>query len=196
MAKVLGAYEEYYRLSFVNEQKEAFTEIEDKLSSASIVIFIRGNPAAPACRASRQMVEQLDNLEIKYRSYDILFNQKLKEWLKYYANWPSFPQLYIYGKFIGGTEIMLQLIEQDDFMAMIPSECIRTNAIERINTALAKSVVAIFIKGTKNKPFDGYQREAIQILDASKVRYSIYNVMNDPDLREILKEISRFSSYP
>ena len=46
-------------------------------------------------------------------------------------------------------------------MAMIPSECIRTNAIERINTALAKSVVAIFIKGTKRKPFDGYQREAI-----------------------------------
>ena len=51
---------------------------------------------------------------------------------------------------------MLQLIEQDDFMAMIPNECIRTNAIERIGTALAKSVVVIFIKGTKRKPFDGY----------------------------------------
>lgn len=111
LAKVLGAYEEYYRLSFVNEQKEAFAEIEDKLSSSSIVAFIRGTPQAPACRASRQMIEQLDNLEIKYKSYDILFNMKLKEWLKYYANWPSFPQLYIYGKFIGGTEIMLQLIE-------------------------------------------------------------------------------------
>ena len=81
-------------------------------------------------------------------------------------------------------------------MAMIPSECIRTNAIERINTALAKSVVCIFIKGTKKKPFDGYQAEAIRILDKSKVRYKHYNVMNDPDLREILKEISRFSSYP
>lgn len=79
---------------------------------------------------------------------------------------------------------------------MIPSECIRTNAIERINTALNKSVVAIFIKGSKRKPFDGYQKEAIEILDQSKVRYSVYNVMNDPDLREILKEISRFSSYP
>ena len=102
------------------------------------------------------MVEQLENLEIKYKSYDILFNQKMKEWLKYYANWPSYPQLYIYGKFIGGTEIMLQLIEKDDFMSMIPSECIRTNAIERIQTSLAKSVVVMFIKGTKSKPFDGY----------------------------------------
>ena len=91
---------------------------------------------------------------------------------------------------------MLQLIEQDDFMSMIPNECIRTNAIERIGTALAKSVVVIFIKGTKRKPFDGYQREAIEILDQSKVRYTVYNVLYDPDLREILKEMSRFSSYP
>ena len=91
LAKVLGAYEEYYRLSFVNEQKEAFIEIEDKLASSSIVIFIRGTPINPACRASRTMVEQLDSLEIKYKSFDILSSQKLKEWLKYYANWPSFP---------------------------------------------------------------------------------------------------------
>jgi len=53
LAKVLGAYEEYYRLSFVNEQKDAFAEIEDKLDSSSIVIFIRGTSANPACRASR-----------------------------------------------------------------------------------------------------------------------------------------------
>ena len=65
------------------------------------------------------------------------------------------------------------MIEQDDFMAMVPTECIRTNAIERINTALARTVVVIFIKGTKAKPFDGYQREAIEILDKSKVRYSV-----------------------
>ena len=81
-------------------------------------------------------------------------------------------------------------------MQMIPSECIKTNAIERINSALAKSMIVLFIKGTKRQPFDGYQSEAIQILDESRVRYTWYNVMNDPDLREILKEISRFQSYP
>ena len=56
--------------------------------------------------------------------------------------------------------------------------------------------LCIFIKGTKRKPFDGYQKEAIEILDKSMVRYSTYNVMNDPDVREILKEISRKGSYP
>ena len=102
------------------------------------MIFIRGAALSPQCKASRQLVEQLDLLEIKYRSYDIMGHNKIKEWLKFYANWPSFPQLYIYGKFIGGTEIMMQMIDNDEFMQMVPTECIRTNAIERINTALAK----------------------------------------------------------
>ena len=91
---------------------------------------------------------------------------------------------------------MMQMIDNDEFMQMIPEECIRTNAIERITTALNRQVVVIFIKGSRKKPFDGYQREAIEILDSQKVRYYSYNVMSDPDLREILKEVSRFTSYP
>ena len=50
------------------------------------------------------------------------------------------------------------MIDSDEFMTMIPTECIRTNAIERINNALAKAVVVIFIKGTLKHPFDGYQK--------------------------------------
>ena len=51
---------------------------------------------------------------------------------------------------------MMQMIDNDEFMQMVPTECIRTNAIERINTALAKSVVVIFMKGTARRPFDDY----------------------------------------
>lgn len=91
---------------------------------------------------------------------------------------------------------MMQMIDTEDFMKIIPNECIRTNAIERINKALSKSVVVMFIKGSKKKPFDGYQREALRILNEADVRFTVYDVMRDPDLREILKEISRCSSYP
>ena len=52
------------------------------------------------------------------------------------------------------------------------------------------------MKGSASRPFDGYQKEAIDILNANKVRYYSYDVMGDPDLREILKEVSRFNSYP
>ena len=53
---------------------------------------------------------------------------------------------------------MSRLIEDEVFMKLVPNDCIRTNAIERIKNALSKSIVVIFLKGTRRQPFDGYQR--------------------------------------
>ena len=79
---------------------------------------------------------------------------------------------------------------------MVPNTCIKANALERIKKALQKSIVVLFLKGEVNNPFDGYQRKAIEILQQEKVRFTHFNVMNDPDVREILKEYSRFTAYP
>ena len=79
---------------------------------------------------------------------------------------------------------------------MVPHDCVKANALERIKAALKKSIVVVFIKGSEHKPFDGYQKEAVQILQQEKVRFTHFNVMEDPDVREILKEYSRFTAYP
>lgn len=59
-----------------------------------------------------------------------------------------------------------------------------------------KSVVVLYMKGTPTKPHDGYQERAVQLLDEMKVRYTFFDVMTDSDLREILKEYSRWNSFP
>ena len=59
---------------------------------------------------------------------------------------------------------MLQLFDQEEFMPMVPHDCVKANALERIKAALKKSIVVVFIKGSEHKPFDGYQKEAVQIL--------------------------------
>lgn len=102
------------------------------------------------------MVETLTKMRVKFKTFDVLKDDSLKEWLKFYANWPSFPQIYINKKFIGGTEIVLQLIETDEFLQLIPSECIKANSLEKITEAMDKSVVVLFLKGTTTKPHDGY----------------------------------------
>jgi len=56
--------------------------------------------------------------------------------------------------------------------------------------------VVLFLKGKRETPFDGYQRKAIEILQEEKVRFTFFDVMDDPDVREILKEYSRFTAYP
>jgi glutaredoxin-related protein len=91
-------------------------------------------------------------MDIKYKTFDILIDDNLKEWLKFYSNWPSFPQVYINQQFIGGTEIVLQLIESDDFLQLVPSECIKANALERIKIVMDKSVVVLYMKGSPTKP--------------------------------------------
>ena len=88
---ILDAYEEFYRESFNNERKEAFEDIEEKLSSYPVVLFIRGTPTNPMCKSSKFLVDKLQRLDIKFRYYNIMEDGKMKEWLKFYANWPSFP---------------------------------------------------------------------------------------------------------
>lgn len=150
----------------------------------------------PMCKSSKFLVDQLNRMEIKFKSYNILEDGKLKEWLKFYANWPSYPQLFINGKFIGGTEIILQLCESEEFLRIVPPECIKENVLARINTAMTQSVVVLFMKGTPKDPFDGYQKEAVDILNDQKVRFTHYNIMPDPDVREIIKEYSRWPAFP
>jgi monothiol glutaredoxin len=59
-------------------------------------------------------------MEVKFQYVDILNNIRIKEWLKHYSNFPAFPQVYVNGKFVGGSEIVIDLIESEEFINMIP----------------------------------------------------------------------------
>ena len=93
---------------------------------------MRGTQLEPKCRASKLVCECFGKMELNFKDYDILKDESLKEWLKHYSNWPSFPQVYIDQKFIGSPEIILQMVENDEFMQLVPSECIKSNALEKM----------------------------------------------------------------
>ena len=117
---------------------------------------------------------------MKFRAYDILQDLRLKEWLKFYANWPNFPMTFIGSKFIGGIDIVVDMIENDEFLNLVPTECIKTNTLERIKNALNRSVVVLFMKGSEAIPKDNYQKEAVEILRNQQVRFTSYDVFRDP----------------
>lgn len=112
----MGAYEEYYQRLFKNEKRKAYAEIKSKVAAFPIVVFMRGEVTDPKCKSSKILCETLSKMEIKFKAFDVLKDDNIREWLKFYSNWPSYPQVFISGKFIGGTEIMLQLIENDEFL--------------------------------------------------------------------------------
>ena len=88
------------------------------------------------------------------------------------------------------------MVEADEFLQLIPSECIKANALERITETLNKSIVVLFLKGTPDAPLDGYQKRAVELLKSAEITYTFFDVTSDSDVREILKEISRWNSFP
>ena len=81
-----------------------------KLISASpVMLFMKGNPSEPKCGFSRQAIEMLNAENIQYGTFDILNDNEVRQGLKVFSNWPTFPQLYVNGSLVGGLDILKEM---------------------------------------------------------------------------------------
>jgi len=84
-------------------------KIESLIQSSKVFLFIKGTPEFPQCGFSAKVVQILQELNIEFTSFNILSDEAVRKGVKDYANWPTIPQLYINGKFIGGCDIVTEL---------------------------------------------------------------------------------------
>ena len=85
--------------------------IDDKVKNNDVFLFMKGTPDFPMCGFSGRVVQILDYLGVPYESANVLDNQDLREGIKAYANWPTIPQLYVKGEFIGGADIVTEMFQ-------------------------------------------------------------------------------------
>jgi Grx4 family monothiol glutaredoxin len=83
--------------------------LEQLVQEQPIMLFMKGNPNEPRCGFSRKVVEALKAEGLEYGSFDILSDEAVRQGLKEYSNWPTYPQLYAKGEFIGGCDIVLEM---------------------------------------------------------------------------------------
>ena len=89
--------------------------IEQLLKSSDIILFMKGTPEQPQCGFSSRIVEILKKYDsLKYAHFNIFDDQELREALKKYSNWPTYPQLYVKAKLIGGIDIVQELHEENE----------------------------------------------------------------------------------
>ena len=90
--------------------------LEDKLktliSSSPVMLFMKGSPQAPKCGFSRKIVDILSQESIEFGSFDILTDDEVRQGLKSYSDWPTYPQLYVHGKLMGGLDIVNEMIAE------------------------------------------------------------------------------------
>jgi monothiol glutaredoxin len=95
------------------------TKIESQIKSNKIMLYIKGTPQQPQCGFSAAVVQVFNSLGQPYESVNILEDQELRQGMKEYSSWPTFPQIYIDGEFVGGCDIVMELNNRGELAPMV-----------------------------------------------------------------------------
>ena len=94
-------------------------KIQQQISGANIVLYMKGSPQMPQCGFSAKVTQLLNACGASFASYDVLADPELRQGLKEFSNWPTFPQLYINGELIGGCDIVTELHQQGELQKLV-----------------------------------------------------------------------------
>ena len=88
--------------------------IDNEVKSNDVVLFMKGTPQFPQCGFSGQVVQILDYLGVPYKGLNVLENDELRNGIKQFSNWPTIPQLYVKGEFVGGCDIIREMFQASE----------------------------------------------------------------------------------
>ena len=102
--------------------------IDNTVKSNDVVLFMKGTAGFPQCGFSGQVVQILDYLGVDYKDINVLANDDLRQGIKDYSNWPTIPQLYVKGEFIGGADIVREMFQAQELQQFLADKGIAVNA--------------------------------------------------------------------
>ena len=91
IVEIIQKADEYYKKGFEQERKRAFSEIDTIVNSSKFVCFIKGTQAEPKCKFTRRLLGFLHPKGYVFKTFNILENERIRQWTKFYSNWPTFP---------------------------------------------------------------------------------------------------------
>ena len=101
---------------------EAKERIEVLVKSNDIVLFMKGTALFPQCGFSSRAVAILDHLGVPFETVDVLQDQEIRNGIKEYSDWPTIPQLYVKGEFVGGSDIMMEMFESGELQGLVGAQ--------------------------------------------------------------------------
>jgi monothiol glutaredoxin len=99
--------------------QDIFQQIKQQVEGDRVVLYMKGTPSMPQCGFSNVAAEILRRLGVEFKSYDVLSDPALREGVKQYSNWPTIPQLYVNGEFVGGADIMRSMYESGELEKVV-----------------------------------------------------------------------------
>jgi len=93
--------------------------IEQLVQQNKIVVFMKGSKLMPQCGFSNNTVQILNTLGVPFKTVDVLEDYEIRQGIKEYSNWPTIPQVYVDGQFVGGSDILIELYQQGELQQMV-----------------------------------------------------------------------------
>jgi len=101
---------------------DARSRIDSTVQGNDVVLFMKGTPLFPQCGFSSRAVAILEHLGVEYASVDVLQDQGIRQGIKEYSDWPTIPQLYVKGEFVGGSDIMMEMYESGELSQLLQDQ--------------------------------------------------------------------------
>ncbi len=99
-----------------------FTRIQQEIDETPVVLFMKGTPVFPQCGFSGAVVHVLTQLGVKFKGIDVLTDPDLREGIKQFTNWPTIPQLYVKGEFVGGADIVREMYQTGELQQFLDTK--------------------------------------------------------------------------
>ena len=96
--------------------------IQTEVDTNDVLLFMKGTPVFPQCGFSAAVIQVLSHLQVKFNSVNVLEDMDIREGIKHYSDWPTIPQLYVKGEFVGGCDIVKEMFEKGELKKLLESK--------------------------------------------------------------------------
>ena len=103
-----------------------FSRIKQEIDETPVVLFMKGSPMFPQCGFSAAVVQVLSSAGVKFKGVDVLTDPEIREGIKAFSNWPTIPQLYLKGEFLGGCDIVREMAENGELQEAFKNAGVET----------------------------------------------------------------------
>lgn len=174
------------------------SRLESLINSSPVMLFMKGKPTEPKCGFSGKVVEILREEKVNFESFDILSDDEVRQGLKVYSNWSSYPQLYVRGGLLGGSDIVLEMQKSGELKRVLIEKGIveKETPEDRLRSLITSSPVMLFMKGTPDAPRCGFSSKVVNALREEGVSFGSFDILTDEEVRQGLKVFSNWPTFP
>lgn len=105
-----------------------FVEIQNRINGSEVMLFMKGTPLFPQCGFSARVVQILKHAGVPFSSVNVLEDPEIRDGIKEFSNWPTIPQLYVKGEFVGGCDIVTEMYQSGELTALLTEKGVAQNA--------------------------------------------------------------------